>query len=55
MNNEPGTIFCFETGETIRPDPKVDYSLLGAQLLEQIKPRTFDEQIAILRGATNDA
>lgn len=55
MSDTAGTVFCWETGEVIKPDPKVDYSLLGAQLMAQIKPRTFDEQMAILRGASNDA
>lgn len=48
-------VWCFETGKELAHDPKVDYSLLGAQLLAQIKPRSHEEQMAILRGAGNDA
>ena len=48
-------VWCWGTGKEIKPDPKVDYRLLGRHLLEQIVARSFDEQVAILRGACNDA
>lgn len=54
MSGDWNTITDCETGETWTAPPSTDE--VGAmRLRKMIKPRTYDEQMAILRGAANDA
>lgn len=54
------TVTCWDTGEKwevehMPRDPDADYTLADKWLFDTIKPRSFDDQMAILRGACNDA